>query len=89
MLTCNRNNRESEGKYIAACLEEIKQELRQVCTYIYYGNYCFQCWGSGSVCFWASRIRIDPDPYPDPSLFSTEGVERTEIACKIKFYTKF
>ncbi len=34
MLTCNRNNRESEGKYIAACLEEIKQELRQVCTVV-------------------------------------------------------
>ena len=24
-----RNNKEGEGKYIAACLEEIKQELRQ------------------------------------------------------------
>ena len=24
-----RNNKDQEGKYIAACLEEIKQELRQ------------------------------------------------------------
>jgi hypothetical protein len=52
MLIFNRNNRESEGKYIAACLEEIKQELRQVCTvhiFITVPNYCFQCWGSGSA----------------------------------------
>ncbi len=31
-----------------------------------------QCWGSGSVCFWASRIRADPDPalVTESSLFS-------------------
>ena len=30
-----RNNRDNEGKYIAQCLEEIKQELRQVTIFYF------------------------------------------------------
>ena len=33
-----RNNRDNEGKYIAQCLEEIKQELRQVLQPSYSSN---------------------------------------------------
>jgi hypothetical protein len=41
-----------------------------------------QCWGSGSECFWAIRIRILP--------FSHNDVERSErLLEKYNFNTKF
>ncbi len=51
---------------------------------------CFQqCWGSGtgSACFWASRIRILIRLWIRILLFSHNGIVWTEIgnACKIKF----